>query len=147
MKMVFIRHSLIIFGIVVSNQTAVQATHICTGHSSSWSDVLNIRGVSKKFGEWYQKTNKTEDTNKLSLLAFKIIAILYNTLLATLIKLLQTVSKGLFRIVRSTAVTRSWIVATSAKRAPFMMLFRRGVCASVVNFQSFISNLIHVILS
>jgi hypothetical protein len=27
------------------------------------------------FGEWYQKTNKTEDTNKLTLLAFKIIAI------------------------------------------------------------------------
>jgi hypothetical protein len=23
-----------------------------------------IRGVSKKFGEWCQKTNKTEDTNK-----------------------------------------------------------------------------------
>jgi hypothetical protein len=23
--------------------------------------------VSKKFGEWYQKTNKTEDTNKLTL--------------------------------------------------------------------------------
>jgi hypothetical protein len=22
-----------------------------------------IRGVSKTFGEWYQKTNKTEDTN------------------------------------------------------------------------------------
>jgi hypothetical protein len=40
--------------------------------------------VSKKFGEWYQKTNKqTEDTNKLTLLAFKIIAILHNTLLAT----------------------------------------------------------------
>jgi hypothetical protein len=30
-------------------------------------------GVSKKFVEWYQKTNKTEDTNKLTLLAFKII--------------------------------------------------------------------------
>jgi hypothetical protein len=30
--------------------------------------------VSKTFGEWYQKTNKTEDTNKLTLLAFKIIA-------------------------------------------------------------------------
>jgi hypothetical protein len=30
------------------------------------------------FGEWYQKTNKTEDTNKLTLLAFKIIAILHN---------------------------------------------------------------------
>jgi hypothetical protein len=27
------------------------------------------------FGEWYKKTNKTEDTNKLTLLAFKIIAI------------------------------------------------------------------------
>jgi hypothetical protein len=37
----------------------------------------NIRGVCKKFGEWYQKTNKTEDTNKLTLLAFKIIAILH----------------------------------------------------------------------
>jgi hypothetical protein len=35
--------------------------------------------VSKKFGEWYQKTNKTEDTNKLTLLAIRIIAILHNT--------------------------------------------------------------------
>jgi hypothetical protein len=49
------------------------------------------------FGEWYQKTNKTEDTNKLTLLVFKIIAILHNTRLATSIKLLETVSKGLFR--------------------------------------------------
>jgi hypothetical protein len=30
---------------------------------------IYIRGVSKNFGEWYQKTNKTEDTNKLTLLA------------------------------------------------------------------------------
>jgi hypothetical protein len=29
-------------------------------------------------------------------------------------------------IDRRTAVTRSWIAATSAKRVPFMMLFRRG---------------------
>jgi hypothetical protein len=35
----------------------------------------HICGVSEKFGEWYQKTNKTKDTNKLNLLAFKIIAI------------------------------------------------------------------------
>jgi hypothetical protein len=28
--------------------------------------------VSKTFGEWYQKTNKTEDTNKLTLLAAAI---------------------------------------------------------------------------
>jgi hypothetical protein len=48
------------------------------------------------FGEWYQKTNKPEYTNKLILLAFKII-ILQNTRLATFIKLLETVSKGLFR--------------------------------------------------
>jgi hypothetical protein len=36
--------------------------------------MLHICGVSKTFGEWYQKTNKTEDTNKLTLLVFKIIA-------------------------------------------------------------------------
>jgi hypothetical protein len=53
-------------------------------------------GVYKKFGEWYQKTHKTEDTNKLTLLTFKIIAILHNTLLATFIKILETVSKCLF---------------------------------------------------
>jgi CobQ-like glutamine amidotransferase family enzyme len=33
--------------------------------------MLHICGVSKTFGEWYQKTNKTEDTNKLTLLAYK----------------------------------------------------------------------------
>jgi hypothetical protein len=53
--------------------------------------------VCKMFGAWYQKTNKTEDTNKLTLLAFKIIAILYNTRLVTFIKLLETVNKGLFK--------------------------------------------------
>jgi hypothetical protein len=56
-----------------------------------------ICGVSKTFGEWYQKTNKTEDTNKLTSLAFKIIAILHNTRLAKFIELLETVSKGHFR--------------------------------------------------
>jgi hypothetical protein len=50
----------------------------------------DIHGWSKMFGEWYQKTNKTEDTNKLTLSAFKIIAILHSTLLATFIKLLET---------------------------------------------------------
>jgi hypothetical protein len=35
----------------------------------------HICGVSKTFGEWYQKTNKIEATNKLTLLAFKIIAV------------------------------------------------------------------------
>jgi hypothetical protein len=41
--------------------------------------MFHICGVSKPFGEWYQKTNKTEETNKLTLLAFKIINILHNT--------------------------------------------------------------------
>jgi hypothetical protein len=59
--------------------------------------MLHICGVCKTFGEWYHKTNKTEDTNKLTLLVFKIIAILHNTWLETFIKLLETVSKGLFR--------------------------------------------------
>jgi hypothetical protein len=69
----------------------------------------DIRVVSKKFDEWYQKTNKTEDTNKLTLLALKIIAILHNTMSATFKKLLETVSKGLLGVDRRTAVTRSWI--------------------------------------
>jgi hypothetical protein len=58
--------------------------------------MLHICGVSKTFRERYQKTNKTEDTNKLTLLAFKIIAILHNTRLATFIKRLETIGKGLF---------------------------------------------------
>jgi hypothetical protein len=58
--------------------------------------MLHICSVSEMFGKWYQKTNKTEDTNKLTLLGFKIIAILHNTRLATFIKLLETASKGLF---------------------------------------------------
>jgi hypothetical protein len=34
--------------------------------------------VSKTFGEWYQKTHKTEATNNLTSLANKLIAILPN---------------------------------------------------------------------
>jgi hypothetical protein len=34
---------------------------------------IYIRGLSTKFGEWYQKTNKTEGTNKLNLLVFKTV--------------------------------------------------------------------------
>jgi hypothetical protein len=59
-----------------------------------------VCGVSKNFGEWYQNTNETEDTNKLTLLFFKIMAILHNTLLATFIKLPKTVSKGQHCVVK-----------------------------------------------
>ena len=68
--------------------------HTRTHAHASPPNANNIRGVTKKFGEWYQKTKKTEDTNKLTLLAFKIIVILHNTLLVTFIKLLETVSKS-----------------------------------------------------
>jgi hypothetical protein len=64
--------------------------------------------VSKTFGEWYQKINKTEDTNKLTLLAFKIIAILHSTRLATFWKLSAKASLG---IDHRTAVRRWWIAA------------------------------------
>jgi hypothetical protein len=40
--------------------------------------MLHICRVSKMFGKRYQKTNKTVYKNKLTLLAFKIIAILHN---------------------------------------------------------------------
>jgi hypothetical protein len=81
----------------VSGELAISLVKHSGHYYSLKTAHIFIRGVSKKFGEWYQKTNKTEDTNKLTLLAFKIIAILHNTLLATFIKLLETVSKGLFR--------------------------------------------------
>jgi hypothetical protein len=82
--------------------------------------------VSKTFVEWYQKITKTEDKNKLTLLALKLIAIFHNTLLATLINFWKLSGKTSLRIDRRTAVTRTWIAATSTKRALFKMLFRRG---------------------
>jgi hypothetical protein len=78
------------------------------------------------FGEWYQKTYKTEDSNKLTLLAFKIIAILHNTLLATFISFWKLSAKASLGIYCRTTVPRSWIATTTAKRVPFMMLFRWG---------------------
>jgi hypothetical protein len=62
---------------------AVYIAHICT-----WC-VQKVR--------WMVPENKQNGRYKLTLLAFKIIAILHNTLLATFIKLLETVSKCLFR--------------------------------------------------
>jgi hypothetical protein len=69
---------------------------LCQRHLTLSQLKLHICGVSKTFGELYQQTNKTEDTNKWTLLAFEIIAILHNTRLATFIKLLEAVSKGFF---------------------------------------------------
>jgi hypothetical protein len=48
----------------------------------------------KKFDEWYQKTNKTEDKNKLTLLAFKIIATFHNTHRTPLIWRLRAPDQG-----------------------------------------------------
>jgi hypothetical protein len=44
-----------------------------------------------------RKQTKQKIQTTLTLLVFKMIAILHNTLLVTFIKLLETVSKGLFR--------------------------------------------------
>jgi hypothetical protein len=79
---------------LVTTTTGVLINGMCI--DTQFFDSLLICGVSKRVGEWYHKTNKTEVTNKLTLLVFKIIAILHNTMLATFIKLLETVSKGLF---------------------------------------------------
>jgi hypothetical protein len=54
-----------------------------------------IRGVSKNSVNG-TRNKQSEDANKLTLLASKIIPILHHTLLVTFIKLLETVSKGLF---------------------------------------------------
>jgi hypothetical protein len=84
--------------------------------------------VSNKFGEWYQKTNKTEDTNNLTLLAFKIIAILYNTLLAMFISFWKMSAKVSLGIDRRTSVTRSWIAAVWPCKAfsdSFQKLYER----------------------
>ena len=51
-----------------------------------------IQGASEKFGEWSQKIKETRVTNKLLLLAFKVITISYNTQLTSVVKLLETVS-------------------------------------------------------
>jgi hypothetical protein len=67
--------------------------------------------VPRNFGEWYQKTNKTEDTNKLTLSAFKIIIILHNPLLAMFISFWKLSAKVSLGIDRRTAITRSWIAA------------------------------------
>jgi hypothetical protein len=89
-----------------------------------------ICGVSKIFGEWYQK-KKTEDTNKLTLLGFKIIIILHNTRLATFIKLLETGSKGLFRN-RSQNSCRTFLdyrrtVAIQERFVCFLVLFTENI--------------------
>jgi hypothetical protein len=63
--------------------------------------------VFKTFGDWYQKTNKTEDTNKLTLLAFKIVTILHNTRLATFIKFCKLSAKASLGIDSRTAFTHT----------------------------------------
>jgi hypothetical protein len=76
------------------------------------------------------ENKQNRNTNKLTLLAFKIIATLHNTLLATFIMLLETVSKGLFRNrhvaaiqERVTAVLRS--IPKEAFADSFQKLYER----------------------
>ena len=58
-------------------------------------NISSIHCVFKKFGDSYHKTNRTKDTNKFSLLPFKIVVIRYNARLTTFVQRLETISKGL----------------------------------------------------
>ncbi|GBM03792.1 hypothetical protein AVEN_231276-1 [Araneus ventricosus] len=56
-----------------------------------------VQGAFEKFGEWSHKIKETMYTNKIPLLAFKVITISDNTLLTPVVQLLETVSKHFFR--------------------------------------------------
>jgi hypothetical protein len=88
--------SVTFFRIFLCGQLTCSVNCVCLvfSHRQNCTQCEEFRGVSETFGERYQTTNKT-DTNKLTLLAFKIIAILHNTLLATFIKLLETQQRPL----------------------------------------------------
>jgi hypothetical protein len=74
--------------------------------------MLYICGVSKTFGEWYQKTNKTEDTNKLTLLAFQNNHHPSQHTVGNVHKNFWKLSaRASLGIDRRIAVTRSWIAA------------------------------------
>ena len=92
--------------------------------------------MSKKFGESYQKTNKTKGTNKFSLLPFKIVAIRYNRRLTTFVQLPETISKSLlwnrsFSNVSVTSPTSQLILQTLRRftyvtaHSPILLLLLR----------------------
>jgi len=81
--------------------------------------------VSKKFGEWYQKTNKTEDTN-INFIGLQNNCHPSQHTFGNVHKVSGNCQQRPLGIDRRTAVTCSWIAATSTKRAPLMMLFRQG---------------------
>ena len=74
--------------------------------------MLPLHGVSKKFGESYQKTNKTKDANIFSSLSFKMVVISYNKRLTTFVQLRNQSTKASCGIDRRTAVTRSLMAFT-----------------------------------
>ena len=82
-----------------------------------------LNGMSEKFGQSYQKTSKTKDTNKFSLFPFKIVAIRYNTRLITFAQLPQTISKDLLWNRSLNDCHTIFMAFTSAKRASLMAAF------------------------
>ena len=80
----------------IATRTTLPKIHIIqTQTNFEKSFQRDIQGMSKNFGKSYQKTNKTKDTNKFSLLRLKIVTILYNKRLTTFLQLPETISKGL----------------------------------------------------
>ncbi|GBM48610.1 hypothetical protein AVEN_158179-1 [Araneus ventricosus] len=65
--------------------------------SATLSTCSEIQGEFEKFGEWTHKIKETMYANIIPLLAFKVITISYNTLLTSVVQLLETVSKHCFR--------------------------------------------------
>jgi hypothetical protein len=88
--------------------------------------VVYIRGVSKKFGEWYQKTNKTEDTNRWTFIGLQNNRRPSQHTVGNVHKASGTVSKGLFRNWLQNRCHMFLSCRHVAKRAPLMMLFKRG---------------------
>ncbi|GBN95749.1 hypothetical protein AVEN_219654-1 [Araneus ventricosus] len=59
--------------------------------------IFLIQDAFEKYGEWSHKIKETTYANKIPLLAFKVINISCNTLLTSVVQLLETVSKRFFR--------------------------------------------------
>jgi hypothetical protein len=83
---------------IINFEDFSSVSHVVFSNVIKWSAANNLvlHGVSKKFSEWYQKTNETEDTNKLTLLAFKIIAIQHNSVLWRIAIILKANKDNLF---------------------------------------------------
>ena len=88
--------------------------------------VATVQGVSKKFGESYKKTIKTKHTEQIFFIALHNSRHPLQHILTTFAHFRKQSANASCGIDRRTAVTRSLMAFTSAKRAPLMAAFKRG---------------------